>query len=192
MDFSQGIILHILTSVEKAASVKQALKKVVSSLNGELAETPGQISRMDADVGVGMTGASARVIVVVDESEIVPKRLLWVNEPGGSEESALNRAEEELSKQLRDLTGKVAGFYLEFISPPVPRRTYATIIMAINERVPSEVKGAPTSERRSRLASALRSLGNDSKVINVSRLAEAFGVSRDTIYNDLREIGAER
>lgn len=184
--------MRILTSDKQAASVKQALKKTVNSLNARLAETPGHITKMEAEVGVGLSGASTRVIVSVDEGEIVPKHLLWVNEPGSNESNALNQAEKALNDQLKDLNGEVAGFYLKFISPPVPRRTYATIIVAVNESAPSEVKGVSTPERRSRLAAVLRSLGNDPKVINVSRLAEVFGVSRDTIYNDLREIGVER
>jgi DeoR/GlpR family transcriptional regulator of sugar metabolism len=38
----------------------------------------------------------------------------------------------------------------------------------------------------------LRLLNNDPKAINLVRVAKIFGVSRDTIYRDLEELGIKR
>jgi DeoR/GlpR family transcriptional regulator of sugar metabolism len=38
----------------------------------------------------------------------------------------------------------------------------------------------------------LRLVANDSKAINLAQMAKIFGVSRDTIYRDLEELGIKR
>lgn len=184
--------MRVLTSVQRASSVRAALGKAISSLNDQLAEIPGSITKMDADVGVGMAGATTRIAVVVDEAEIVPKCLLWANEPGGDDKIALARAEKKINTELKKLSGRVASFYMKFISPPVPRRTYATLIVAVNEELPEKIGRLAAPERRERLAAILRMLGNDSRAINLSRVAGLFGVSRDVIYKDLRKLELER
>lgn len=35
---------------------------------------------MDANVSAGVAGASVRVTVAIDESDIRPKRIIWANE----------------------------------------------------------------------------------------------------------------
>ncbi len=184
--------MRVLTSVHRASSVKGALEGTIGPLNTQLAEISGCITKMDADVGVGMAGATARITVIVDEAEMAPKFLIWANEPGGDENSALIRAEKKLNIQLQKISGRVAAFYLKFISPPVPRRTYATIIVAVNENIPEKVGKLTAPARRERLAAMLRMFGNDSRAINLSRVAKLFGVSRDVIYEDLRKLGTKR
>lgn len=147
---------------------------------------------MDARIDSGIAGATARIVTVVDESDVSPKCILWANEVGGSEETALRRAQEKINARLAKLRGEVVGFYLKFMRPPLPKRTYATLIVAINEEVPRKVGKLSLGERRERLAAVLRLLGNDPKTINLARAAKTFGVSRDTIYKDLKELGAER
>lgn len=187
-----GTPVRVLTHTERASEVKQALKKTVETLNGRLADTPGCIREMEADVGVGMAGASARITLSIDEGKFAAKWLLWANEPGSDEGDALRRAEKKINDKLKDLKGKVASFHQEFISPPVPRRTYATLIVAVNEEISWDVGDLSAEERRERLAAALRLLGDDPKSINISHLANLFGVSRDTIYRDLRKLGVSR
>ena len=172
--------------------MKKALKQAAAELNEKLAKAQGCITRMEARVDSGLAGATARIALTIDESDVRPKCILWVNEVGSSERVALIRAQERMNTQLAKLRGDVAGFYLKFINPPLPKRAYATIIVAVNEEVPKKVGKLSMGERRERLAAVLRLLGNDSKAINLAQVAKTLGVSRDTIYNDLRELGIER
>jgi hypothetical protein len=172
--------------------VRKALERAAAELNERLANTQGRITKLDANIDSGIAGATARIVAIVDESDFRPKCILWANEVGGSEEAALRRGQERINARLAKLRGEVAGFYLKFITPPLPKRTYATLIVAVNEEVPKKVGKLSLGERRERLAAVLRLLGNDSKAINLAEVAKTFGVSRDTIYRDLQELGMER
>ncbi len=172
--------------------MKKALKRATTELNEKLAKMQGCITRMEASVGSGLTGGIARIALVVDESDFRPKCILWVNEVGGSEAVALQRAQDKINARLAKLRGEMVGFYLKFITPPLTKRTYATLIVALNEEMPKKVEKLNLSERRERLAMILRLLGNDPKAINLAQLAKSFGVSRDTLYKDLQELGMER
>jgi hypothetical protein len=187
-----GKHLQILSSTHRAVSVKPALEKVVAELNEKLAKIPGYITKMDADVSAGVAGASVRVVVVVDESDIRPKYIIWANEVGGDEGSALRRAEEKVNAQLNKLRGEVAGFHLQSIAPPLVRRTYVTLIVAVNEKIPAKVGRLTADERRERLAAAIQMLGNDPNAVNLSHIAKIFDVSRDVIYEDLKKLGIKR
>lgn len=184
--------MQILSGTHRAVSVKPALEKVAAELNEKLAKVPGVITKMDADVSAGMAGASVRITVALDESDIRPKRILWANEVGGNEGVALQRAEEKVNAQLSKLRGEVAGFHLQSIAPPLVRRTYVTLIVAVNEQIPRNVGKLTADERRERLAAAVQMLGGDPKAVNLSHIAKIFGVSRDVIYEDLKKLGAER
>lgn len=184
--------MQVLSCVQRAKNVRKALERAVAELNGRLVKTQGCITKMDARVDSGIAGATVRVVTVVDESNVKPKSVLWANEAGSNEKRALSRAQEKINAQLARLHGEIVGFYWKFITPPIPKRTYATLIVAINEEVPEKVRKLSSDERRERLAAVLRLLGNDPKAINLAQVAKAFGVSRDTIYNDLRELGIER
>jgi hypothetical protein len=172
--------------------VRKALKRASNELNEKLAEMQGCITRMEASVSSGLTGGIARIALVIDESDVKPKCVLWVNEVGGGEEVALRRAQDKINARLAKLRGEIIGFYLKFITPPLTKRTYATLIVAVNEELPKKIRKLSLGERRERLAVILRLLGNDSKAINLVQVAKSFGVSRDTIYNDLQELGMER
>ena len=184
--------MQILSSTHRAVSVKPALEKVAAELNERLAKVPGFITKMDADVSAGVAGASVRITLALDESNICPKRILWANEVGGNEGIALRRAEEKLNVQLGKLRGEIAGFHLQSIAPPLVRRTYVTLIVAVNEQISEKVGKLTADERRERLAAAVQMLGGDPKAVNLSHIAKIFGVSRDVIYEDLKKLGAER
>jgi hypothetical protein len=171
--------------------VRKALELAVGELNQMLAKTQGRITKLDVSVDFGIK-STVRLVVVVDESDIKLKRVLWANEAGGNEETALNRAREKINAQLSKLHGEVAGFYMKFISPALLKRTYATLLVAVNEEIPEKVGKLDSVERRERLAAALKLFGNDPKAINLAQMAKIFGVSRDTIYKDLHELGIER
>ncbi|MFN4133983.1 MAG: hypothetical protein ACK4GQ_06440, partial [Candidatus Hadarchaeales archaeon] len=91
---------------------------------------------------------------------------------------------------VRGAMGEIAGFYTRLISPPLLPRTYSTIILAINESV--KEKRFSAEERLELLSTVIHALGGDPSVINITQVAKAFGVSRDTIYEDLKKIGFKR
>jgi len=72
------------------------------------------------------------------------------------------------------------------------RRTYVTLIVAVNQRIPEEVGKLTADERRGRLAAAIHMLGNDPNAVNLSHVAKIFDVSRDVIYEDLKKLGTRR
>ncbi len=172
--------------------MRKALGRVATELNEMLASTQGCITKLDANIDSGISGATARIVAVVDESDLRPKCILWANEAGGNDRTALRRAQEKINVQLAKLRGEIAGFYLKFITPPLPKRTYATLIVAVNEEMPKKVGKLSLEERRERLAAMLRLLGNDPRAINLAQVAKIFGVSRDTIYKDLQDLGTKR
>ncbi len=183
--------MQLLTSVQHGSTVKKALEKAGAELNRALAEIPGHISKLDADVDSGFAGATVRIAIAVDERDFRPKCILWANEGGGSAREALHKAQSRINMKLSKLQGEIADFYLKFITTPL-KRTYATLIVAVNHVVPQKLKGLPGRERRERLMSILRLLGNDPHTINIAGVAKAFGVSRDTIYHDLELLGFKR
>lgn len=184
--------MKIVTSSEKAPSVEKALGRAIGNANERLSDMSGRISKMEAGVDAGMSGGSVSISVAVDESRTAFKRLIWANESGSDERNALERAEEKVNERMHRHEGEVVSFHQEIISPPVPQRIYATLIVGVNEEIEDQVQDLTPSERRERLSSALQLLGNDSKTVNISRLAEVFGVSRDTIYRDLDRLGVDR
>lgn len=186
------VIVQILSCIRHGRNVKRALEKTTVEINESLSKIQGKITMLDANILSGISGATARVVVTVDESDYRTKYLLWANEAGGSEETALRRAREKLNSRLSKIRGDIVGFYMKFITPPIPKRTYASLIVAVNEEISDKVGKLSSEERRERLAALLRLLGNNPKTINLAQVARTFGVSRDTIYKDLQELGADR
>lgn len=181
-----------MSSIKRGRSVRKALERTAAELNDMLVKSQGRITKLDANIDSGISGATVRIVAAVDESDIRPKCIIWANEVGTGEAKALRRAQEKINTRLAKLRGEVAGFYLKFITPPIPKRTYATLIVAVNEEVPEKAGKLSSEERRERLAAVLRLLGNDPKTINLAQMAKVFDVSRDTIYKDLHDLGAER
>jgi hypothetical protein len=117
---------------------------------------------------------------------------MWANEAGGNEAIALRRAEEKINAKLAKLEGEIVEVYSRMIAPPLLKRTYATLIVAVNGRAPLKIAQLPAEERRERLSAIIQMLGGDTRAINLSRLAKTFSVSRDVLYSDLRKLGLER
>jgi DNA-directed RNA polymerase subunit L len=184
--------LQILSCVQHGTSVRKALEKASVELNQMLAKTQGRITKLEASVDSGIAGATVRMVVAVDESDIRPKYIIWANEPGSNVRRALRRAQEKINARLGKLRGEIIGLYLKFITPPLPKRTYATLIVAVNEELPEKIGKLGPEERRERLAAIFRLLNNDPKAINLAQVAKVFGVSRDTIYKDMEDLGVKR
>ncbi|MEM2192539.1 MAG: hypothetical protein QXG38_02870 [Candidatus Hadarchaeales archaeon] len=183
--------MRIISSVGKATNVRKALEKVTEEINGILRRIPGRIAKMDASVDVGVTGATCRITVTVDEKEFANKYIVWANEPGKDENAALVNAQSKINQLIKDVKGEVAGFYVKSISPPLLPRTYTTIILGINENL-KEKRDFSAEERRELLSTAIHMLGGDPSAVNITQVAKAFEVSRDTIYEDLKKLGFKR
>ncbi len=173
-------------------SVRKSLNRVATEVNEKLSKTLGRITKLDASIESGISGATVRIIVAVDESDLRPKSIVWANESGGNDEESLRHAQDKINEQMESIQGEIAGLYVKFIAPPLPKRTYATIIVAVNENLPKKIEKSTLYLRRERLASVLNLLANDPKSINIARVAKVLGVSRDTIYKDLQELGIKR
>jgi hypothetical protein len=172
--------------------VRKSLLRVATEVNEKLSKTLGRITKLDATIDSSISGATVRVIVAVDESGLRPKSVIWANEVGTNEQTALSVAQDKINEQMDKIHGEIAGLYVKFITPPLPKRTYATIIAAVNEDLPRKIEKLDLYRRREHLASVLRLLANDPKSINIARVAKILGVSRDTIYKDLQELGTKR
>lgn len=172
--------------------MRRALERAATELNQSLAKTQGRITNLDANIYSGVAGAIVRLIIIVDERDFRPKRILWANETGSTDEKALRRAREKINVQLAKLRGETAGFYLKFITPMIPKHTYATLIIAVNEELPEKVGKLSSGDRRERLMQMLRLVANNPQAINLAQVAKIFDVSRDTIYRDLEELGIKR
>lgn len=184
--------MRVLSSEKTGGTVQEALKKVSFHVNEELSKTPGSIAEFKPSINVGVSGASARLIVIVDEKKIRSKNILWVNEGGSSREEALSRAKEKINSEIKNISGEVADSHIEFVSPPLPKRVYVTIILGVNEKVPEKIGKLNTEERRARIFEILSLLGNEAKALNISEISKIFKVSRDTIYKDLEKLGFNR
>lgn len=184
--------LKVITCTRRGMSVRKSLNRVANEVNEKLSKTLGRITKLDATVESGISGATVRVIVAVDESDLRPKSIVWANEPASNDEAALRLAQDKINEQMEKIKGEIAGLYVKLITPPLPKRTYATIIVAVNENLPKKIEKSNLYERRERLASVLSLLANDPKSINIARVAKVLGVSRDTIYKDLLDLGIKR
>ncbi|MFH1821937.1 MAG: HTH domain-containing protein [Methanobacteriota archaeon] len=184
--------MKVVSCTRRGTSVRKSLNRVANEINEILSKTLGRITKLDATIESGISGANVRVIVAVDESDLRPKRIVWANEAGSSEEAALNLAQGKINEQMEKIRGEIAGLYVKLIAPPLLKRTYATIIVAVNENLPKKIEQLDMYKRRERLASVLNLLANDSKSINIAQVAKILGVSRDTIYKDLQYLDIKR
>ncbi len=182
--------MRIIGSCKTGMDVKGALDKVEEELNTELQGVPGKIVDMRANVEAGLGGAVVEIMILIDGADPANKFILGVNEKGISEEHALKRARDEMNKRLGSIDGGVlAGFYVKTLTTPVPGRVFSTILAAINEEGGRDLGTLSSEERRTRLQYILSLLGNDPKALNISRVAELFGTTRNVIYSDLERIG---
>jgi len=184
--------LKVLGSIENGSTVEECLDRCAADLNDELSNVPGSIEGLECDVGAGPTGGNVRIVVFVGGERVRSKEIVWANCSGSNRENALSEALNRVNSETEDLEGEVADFHLDFISPPLPKRVYATLIVALNGKIPKKVDGLSPGERQERLLEVVTLLGGDPGVINISKVADAFDVSRETIYRDLHEIDFPR
>ena len=186
--------MKLVSAIKNGESISETLSLLEKEVNNKLKDEYGVIKNMYADMEVGVEKSSIRTILLISEEDDAEKYVVGVNARGINEEQSLHNAVELANKKLRGVRGKIVGYYHNSVStlPLVQGRCYTTMIFAINEEHPGNVLPVPAKRRRERLRVAIELLGGDPQVVNISRVAKAFSVSRDVIYNDLGKIGLQR
>ncbi len=184
--------LKLISSSKKGSNVKKALEEATKEVNKNLINEKGSIAKINLKTNVGLPGASVDLLVTIDDKKQVNKKIAWVNAGGSTEEKALQRAKEEINPKINEIDGELADSHIEYISPPMPKKIYVTILLGINEKVPEKTENLTKSERRARIRQIINLTGGNAKIINISELAKTFNVSRDVIYNDLNKLDIER
>jgi transcriptional regulator of NAD metabolism len=182
--------MRFISNSKTSRDVSSALDKLIKEVNEKLKSVDGVITKLECDVSAGPAGASVSVSLTVNGSEPRRKELVGVNEKGVSREHAMKNATEKLNKIIATKDGELADFFVKTIITPIPGRVYTTIVAAVNEVILEEAQNIEM--RRQRLKKTLELLNNDPSAINVTGVAEVFGVSRTIIYKDLEALGFKR
>jgi DNA-binding phage protein len=173
-----------------SGDIESALARSVEEINRELEEVDGKITKAYVETSVFPSGWYVTINIAVSGTTPHKKSIIGINQKGRNLEHAMKRATEKLNGILANKGGEVVEVFNKTVSTPLSARKYTTIVAAINEDVSAPAKNAGL--RRARLRKSLELLANDPKSINVSKVADAFGVSRGIIYKDLEELGFKR
>jgi hypothetical protein len=182
--------MKIITRSIASGDIGSALTKCTRGINEELEKVDGRITKAYTEVSVGPSGGYVTINVAVSGNTPHRKSIIGINQKGKNLEVSMKKATEKLNGIIADKKGEVVDVFTKTISTPLSGRVYTTIIAAINEEVFMPANNARL--RRQRLKNILEFLNNDPKAINISQVAEVFGVSRGIIYKDLEELGFKR
>lgn len=182
--------MRLLIKTKRGSTVNKALKMLLQELNEELKRIDGLIDRMKCEVNAGPAGAIVTISLIINGNKPRKKMVLGVNEKGVNRESSLQKATQRLNKMLKDVDGELVDVFVKTVVGPLPGRAYTTIIAAINERLLEKV--LDSTMRRQRIKRALELFNNDPAAINITGVADVFGVSRTIIYKDLEALGFRR
>jgi len=182
--------MKIIARSTKSGDIGNSLNKCVREINEELKKVDGRITKAYADVAVIPSGGYVTINVVVSGDTPRKKSIVGINQAGKTLEMSMKKATGELNGIIARKEGEVVDVFTKTISAPLSGRMYTTIVAAINEEAFMPANNAAL--RRHRLRNMLGLLNNDPKAINISKVAEVFGVSRGIIYKDLEELGLKR
>lgn len=182
--------MKIITKSVGSGDIGSALSRCVKEINAELEKIDGSITKAYTEASVYPSGWYVTINVAVSGNAPHKKEIIGVNQRGRKFESSMKKATEKLNEIIENKEGEVMDVFTKNISTPLSGRKYTTIVAAINEATFMPAQNAAL--RRQRLKNVLESLNNDPKAINISRVAEVFGVSRGIIYKDLEELGFKR
>jgi hypothetical protein len=173
-----------------SGDIGSALAKSVEEINLELEEVDGRITKAYVETSVYPSGWYVTINVAVSGNSPQKKSIVGINQKGKNLEQSMKHATEKLNDIIAEKGGDVVDIFSKTTSTPLSARKYTTIVAAINEDASMPAKNAVL--RRARIKKTLELLGSDPKSINVSKVAEVFGVSRVIIYKDLEELGFKR
>ena len=174
----------------ESASIESCVKEMNQKSVEALKNVPGTIrsSRISLSFGAFMN-----LTIVMDITPFpASKKLVLVDYAvGKGKDGAISRVVEKINSKTPQ-NGELVDFEVKTYTTPVTRRTYAVGVIVCN--VPMEqksLKELTLQERRQFLAGVLRAFDYNPKVLNISELARVFGVSRDSIYYDIKQIMKE-
>lgn len=186
--------MNIIARSTKSSDIESSLERCVREVNKELKKVDGRITKAYAEVSLGPSGAYVTIYVAVSGNTPHRKSIIGINQGGKTLERSMELATEKLNEVIAKKEGEVVDVFTKNISTlfstPLTGKTYTTIIAAINEDDFMPARNAAL--RRQRIKNTLKLLNNDPKAINISEVAEIFGVSRLIIYKDLEELGFKR
>jgi hypothetical protein len=182
--------MKIISRSIGSGDIGSALAKSVKEINEELEQVDGKITKVNVETSVFPSGWYITIDVAVSGNMPHKKSIIGINQKGRNLGDSMKKATDKLNGIIAEKEGEVIDIFSKTISTPLSARKYTTIVAAINEDVPMPAKNAGL--RRARLKNALKLLKMDSKSLNVSKVAEVFGVSRGIIYKDLEELGFKR
>ncbi|AEH24188.1 HTH domain-containing protein [Pyrococcus yayanosii] len=178
------VILHC-----EGTNVGECLKKLEESAMEKLPHR-GKIKGSKIRIGMGAF-MSVSVILTIDPAEPYKPGVITAYAVAGSKETALEELQAKLNERIRpDMV--LEDFDVEVYTTPVTRRTYAVGVVTYNRPAKGEFEDMKLVDRRKLLAKLLELLNYNPKALNISELARMFGVSRDSIYNDIQQILGER
>jgi len=170
----------------EAASVEGCLRELEEKAK-ILEKTPGAIERAKIELSFG-SFMDIKIALKIDPTRNTEKYII-------AEYASGKNVVEELQKrmQMRIKDSEIVDFTFGTYTMPVTRRKYAVGVAVINRpREDASFENLTIEERRAILRKALELFGWNVKVLNISELARLFGVSRDSIYNDIEQILKEK
>ena len=171
----------------ESASIESCVKELNRKAEEALVNTTGTIKSAKISLSFG---AFMNLTVTLSISPLPPAKKLVLAEysTGRGRDEAISRVLSKINSKTPP-SADVVDFEVKTYTTPVTRRTYAVGVIACN--VPIERNGLrelSLQERRQILAGVLKTFDYNPKVLNISELARVFGVSRDSIYYDIKQI----
>ncbi|AAL80629.1 helix-turn-helix domain-containing protein [Pyrococcus furiosus DSM 3638] len=174
------VLLH-----SESASVHECLK-TISELSKMKLPPQGKITTSKIKISTGAF-LSISLALTIDLAHQYRPGIAAEYSVSGSKEKAIEELQEKLNSHITpDI--EIVDFQLETYTTPVTRRTYAIGVIVFNKPRKVHSEDYMLQNRRKVLAKVLELLNYNPKALNISELARMFGVSRDTIYNDIQQI----
>jgi len=169
----------------EGASVRDCIRTLIRMSKNRLPQQ-GKITSSKIKISTGAF-LSVNLALIVDLAQPYKPGIAVEYSVSGSKDKALEDLQEKLNSYVTPEI-EVFDFQIETYTTPVTRRTYAIGVLVYNKPRKANTKDFMLQNRRKILAKVLELLNYNIKALNISELARMFGVSRDTIYNDIQQI----
>ncbi|AEC52344.1 hypothetical protein PNA2_1429 [Pyrococcus sp. NA2] len=177
------VLLHT-----EGTNVRECITKINKEILRKL-PISGRITKVKVKIEMGAF-FSLSISLIIDTSEAYRPGIL-VDYAVGSKDEALSELQEKLNRKI-PVDAEILDFIWETYTTPVTRRTYIVGVLPYNRPLLRKYSDMKIEGRRKILSKVLELLNDNPKALNISELARMFGVSRDTIYNDIQQILKER
>lgn len=180
-----GIAMLVFIECE-SSSIEGCLKELREKAE-DLEKIPGKIDKAKIELSFGAF-MSVRISLSIEPDKNHEKMIIAEYSSG---KDVLERLQEKMREKIKN--AQIVDFTFGTYTMPITRKKYAVAIAVVN--IPKEresFENLSIEERRAILRKALELFGWNPKVLNISELARLFGVSRDSIYNDIEQILKEK